>query len=71
MERHTPIPDVTVVEARQALGEPVLTELELELTFLDVAAQTTDSAHARRSVNNAIVALRLRTGSCQRLTAAV
>jgi hypothetical protein len=50
--------DATVAEAQQALGASILTELELGLTFLDVAETTTDRKHARRSLDNAITALR-------------
>jgi len=58
MERALPDVDVTIGEARQALLEMVVTELDLGLTFLDVAATTTDGKHARKSIGNAIIALR-------------
>ena len=50
--------EVTVAEAQQALAESILTELQLGLTFLDVAETTRDHKHALRSVENAITALR-------------
>jgi len=58
MESAAPNVDVTIGEARQALAAMVFTELELGLTFLDVAATTTNGRHVHRSVSNAITALR-------------
>jgi len=49
---------VTVARAQQVIAECVLTELELGITFLDVAENTSDPEHARQSVKNAIIALR-------------
>ena len=47
-----------MAEAKQAVAESVVTELELGMTFLDVAETTRDRKHALRSVRNAITALR-------------
>lgn len=58
VESALPDVDVAIDEARRTLFEMVVTELDLGLTFLDVAATTTDSKHARRSVDHAIAALR-------------
>src|SRR5215469_2544825 len=49
---------IAVAEVQQALADTVLIELELGLTFLDVAANTRQRKHAQRSVNHAITALR-------------
>lgn len=47
----------TLAEAHKALAETILIELELGLTFLDVAETTSDRTHARRNMNHAITAL--------------
>lgn len=47
-----------MADLHQTLVEAVLTELELGLTFLDVAATTADRQHARTAVRHAITALR-------------
>lgn len=53
-----PPPNPAIAEAQQALADTVLIELELGLTFLDVAANTRERKHAQQSVNHAITALR-------------
>ena len=58
MNRQSANLQLAIAEARQTLMEMVFTELDLGLTFLDVAATTTDTDHAHRCVGNAIVALR-------------
>lgn len=47
-----------MAKMQQALADTVRLELELGLTFLDVAANTKDPKHAWRSVRNAITALK-------------
>ena len=58
MKRTPPDDTVTVTEAQQALAATVLTELELGMTFLDVAENTRDRKHSLQSIRNAITALR-------------
>jgi len=58
MEPTAPDSDVTMAEAQQAVAQSVLTELELGITFLDVAANTGDARRARQNIKNAIIALR-------------
>jgi hypothetical protein len=48
----------TLTKAQRAVADSVLTELELGLTFLDVAETTNDPAHALQSVKHALTALR-------------
>ena len=50
--------DVSLTEAQRVIAESILTELELGMTFLDVAQNTKDRKHALRSVRNAITAAR-------------
>ena len=53
----TPADDtVTVTEVQQALAATVLTELELGMTFLDVAENARDRKHSLQSIRNAITA---------------
>ena len=56
---HPPRNDAfTVAEAQQAIAETIVTELELGMTFLDVAETTRVRRHAWQSIRNAITALR-------------
>jgi hypothetical protein len=48
----------TISDARRIQAEFVLTELELGLTFLDIAANTREPRTTRRCVRNAVAALR-------------
>jgi hypothetical protein len=48
----------TVDELQATVAEFILTELELGLTFLDIAETTADREHARLSVDHATTALR-------------
>ena len=57
MER-PPRVDFIVADVQQALVESVLTEIETEHVFLDVAANTADREHAQRNVDHALTALR-------------
>jgi len=58
MERTAANIAITLAKAQQALAACVLTDLELGLTFLDVAVNSTDRKRAQRSVRHAIAALR-------------
>jgi hypothetical protein len=58
MELELPDARVTEAEAQQVIADTVCTELDLGMTFLDVAQNTRDPRHAWQSVKNAITALR-------------
>lgn len=49
---------VTVDELPATVADFILTELELGLTFLDIAETTADREHARLNVDHATTALR-------------
>jgi len=58
MGRDQPNIGVTLAEAQQAIADTDCTELELGMTFLDVAASTGNRKRALQSIRNAITALR-------------
>lgn len=58
MERTPHHPRDAVRDAQQAVADSVLTELELGLTFLDVAETSTSRQHRRQSIEHAATALR-------------
>ena len=58
MKLELPDTRVTETEAQQVIVDTVCIELDLGMTFLDVAENTRDPKHAWQSVKNAITALR-------------
>jgi hypothetical protein len=58
MEPESPNASVAEAQAQQVIADTVCIEIDLGMTFLDVAENTRDPRHAWQSVKNAITALR-------------